>query len=156
MKTMRAFKHLSIVVTLTVLIGGMGMQDAHAASNKNSFVGSWTVVGSPNPPGSPMFINLGSIHRDGTVVNSDPVFGGGHGVWKRVGPRSFEVKFLTLVPPNNPFFPPNALITVTGVVTLEDGGQLASGNFDTTFEDALGNLLLTMDGTVTFTRIQFD
>ncbi len=156
MKTKLLLKSITIAAALTILIGGMSPQDAHADHRRNSFVGSWTVVGSPNPPGSPMFINLGSIHRDGTVVNSDPVFGGGHGVWKRIGGRSFEVKFLTLVPPNNPFVPPNALITVTGVVTLERGGNMASGNFETTFEDENGNLLLTTDGTVTFTRIRFD
>ena len=156
MKTRLTLTSLAIIGTLAILIGVMSPQDALADHTRNSFVGSWTVVGSPNPPGSPTFSNLGTIHRDGTIVNSDPAFGGGHGVWKRAGARKYKVKFLTLVPPNDPFFPPNAVITVTGVITLDRGGDTASGPFHTTFEDENGNLLFASEGTVAFTRIKLN
>ena len=156
MKTRHTLASLAITCTLVILMGSMAPQDALAGSSKNSFVGSWTVFGSPSSPGAPTFSNLGTIHRDGTIVNSDPVFGSGHGAWKRVGARQYKVRFLTLVPPNDPFFPPNAVITVTGVITLHRGGNTASGPFQTTFEDEDGNLLFTSEGTVAFTRIRLN
>ncbi len=156
MKTKLLLKSFAIAAALTILIGSTIPQDANAEHRRQSIVGSWTIEGTPNQPGAPSFVNLGSIHRDGTVVNSDPVFGSGNGIWRRVGPRSFEVKFLTLVPPNDPFFPPNTLITVRGEITVNRRGRVATGTFDTTFEDENGNLLLATDGTVTFTRIRFD
>ncbi len=141
------------VFTLAILIvlGAMGPQAAFADHQKRTIVGSWTVSGTPDF-GEP-FENIGTFHRDGTVVNSDPVFGGGHGVWKRIGPRRYQVRFLTLVPPNNPFFAPNVVIEVRGVVRLNRWGEKASAPFVTTFTDPDGNLLLTTTGRIELTRI---
>ena len=148
----KTMKTIAITCALAIL-GAMTPQDALADHKKNSLVGSWVVVGTPNT-GAPPFTNLGTIHKDGTIVNSDPDFGGGHGVWKRVGDRKYAVRFLTLVPGTSPFFPPYSLITVKGVITVGKGGDTASGPFFTTFEDPNGNLLFTSEGTVDFTRIK--
>lgn len=141
---------------LIILLSATISQDVVADQNGRSFVGSWIVEVFPNPPGPPPFTNLGTINRDGTVSNSDPAFGGGHGVWKRIKRGKNEIKFLTLVPPGDPFFPANAIITVTGFVTVNRSGDEASGPFNTEFTDTDGNLLFSFDGEVRFTRIKID
>ena len=89
-----------------VLFGVLNPQNAIA--NPNSIVGSWIVdvtpVGEDVPP---PFQNLGTFTQDGGNINSDPSFGGGHGLWKRVSHRKFAVIFKTIVPAgfeNNPPF----------------------------------------------------
>ncbi len=151
MNTRTSCKTAVFALVAAIFIGAMAPQQAFADHQKRTIVGSWMVSGTPDF-GDP-FENIGSFHRDGTVVNSDPVFGGGHGVWERVGPRRYEVRFLTLVPPNNPFFAPNVVIEVRGVVRLHRGGKTASAPFVTTFTDPNGNLLLTTTGRIELTRI---
>ena len=141
----------AVFALATVILLGTMAPRAAFADHQRTIVGSWMVSGTPDV-GAP-FVNIGTFHRDGTVVNSDPVFGGGHGVWKRVGPRKYEVRFLSLVPPNNPFFAPNVVIEVRGVVRLNRRGKKASAPFVTTFTDPNGNLLMTSTGRIELTRI---
>lgn len=153
MKTQAFLSKTTLAALFAVFLCTATMQNAVADRGKRTFVGSWIVDVSPNLPGPLPFKNLATIGREGTIVNSDPDFGGGHGVWARTGRRHFATKFLTLIPPDDPSFPPNTTITVVGNVTLDHGGNTAGGPFVTEFSDADGNVFFAFDGEVEFTRI---
>ena len=69
---------LILTGVLSVLFGALHPQNAIA--DDTSIVGSWWVQVFPNPPGPPPFKNLATATKDGGNMNSDPTFGGGHGV----------------------------------------------------------------------------
>jgi len=144
-----------LFLTGVVLYGALNPQ--HAIANDNSIVGSWIVHILPNPPGPPGPIrNLATFTKDGGTINSDPSFGGGHGVWEMVGSRTFAVKFLTLVPPGfDPPFPPESTITVTAdALILDREGDELTGPFLVVITHPLtGQQLFSYDGTVILTRI---
>jgi hypothetical protein len=147
---MRArFTMAVVVLTLIVLLGAV-TPDYSSAGHKD-LVGAWIVDVMPDPPGPPPFRNIGAFSSDGVSVNTDPEFGGGHGIWKRIGPREFAGKFLTLVPAGHPFG--DGTITVTASVTLDKDGDTATGPFTTVFDAA--NFQATVTGTVVLTRIKF-
>ncbi len=132
-------------------------QDAFADDGWRSFAGSWFVEITPDPGGPPPFTNLATVNWSGTIVTSDPDLGAGHGAWKRTGKRDFEIKFLTLVPANNPLgFPANSTVTVTAFLTVGDSGDEATGTFIAEFSDSAGNVLFVIQGDVSFTRIEVD
>jgi hypothetical protein len=122
-------------------------------AGQKSLIGAWIIDVTPNPPGPPPFRNIGSFGPDGLNINYDPEFGAGHGLWRKTGPREFEVKFLTLIAPGHPFFG-EGTITVTGTVTVDRDGDTATGPFTTIFNTTSNPMTVT--GTVTLTRIEFD
>jgi len=135
-----------------ISLGAISANDANADGQQGrTLVGSWIVTITSDA--FPTFLNLGTITRDGSIINSDPVFGSGHGVWKRVGRGRFAVKFLGLVPPDNPDFPPGTSLTVSGVVTVSNDGASASGPFETVFENPAIGEVFRFGGTVDFDRI---
>ncbi|MDH3747377.1 MAG: hypothetical protein OER97_04155 [Gammaproteobacteria bacterium] len=119
-----------------------------------TLVGSWVITISSDA--FPEFTNLGTITRDGAVINSDPVFGSGHGAWKRVSGGRFAIKFLGLVPPDNPDFPPGTELTVSGTITVSNDGATASGPFETVFVNPAIGEVFRFSGTVDFDRITVD
>jgi hypothetical protein len=156
---MSATKPLAILIVtaaLTMLFGTLHPQQALA--DDTSIVGSWVVQVFPNPPGPPPFKNLSTLTKDGGNINYDPTFGGGHGVWEKVGNRTYAVKFLTLVPPGfDPPFPPETTITVSGPLTLNKQGDELTGPFQTVFtHPTTGEEIASFTGTVVLTRITID
>ena len=154
MKTKKTIAVLMLTGVLTSLCGVLQPQNALAA--EKSIVGSWIVQVFPNPPGPPPFKNLVTCTKDGGNINSDPMFGGGHGVWEKVGHRKFAAKFLTLVPPGfDPPFPLETTITVSAEsLTLNKEGDEITGPFQTVLtHPTTGEELASFDGTVILTRI---
>jgi hypothetical protein len=132
-------------------------RDRDHGRGADSIVGSWIVQGFPNPPGPPPFKNLGTFTEDGGNINSDPSSGGGHGLWKKVAPRTFAIKFLTIVPPGfeSIGYPPETIITVTSdALILNPQGDELRGAFNTVFTPPTGQPS-SFDGTVVLTRIKF-
>lgn len=147
------------VLTLAIIIAfnATSPQVANANNGWRTLVGSWFVEVTPGPGGPPPFANLATLNWPGTIITSDPVFGAGHGVWKRVGPGEFDIKFVTLIPANNPAgLPPNSILTVTATMTVDDSGDEASGISTGVFTDSAGNVLAVSAGPTTFTRIELD
>ncbi|MEL7187308.1 MAG: hypothetical protein AAFN50_12890 [Pseudomonadota bacterium] len=141
------------VVLLTLAIATPEL--AEASPGQKGIVGAWVIEGQPDG-GGPGFINIGAIHRDGTMSNADPLFGAGHGVWKRSGRRSFAVRFVTIVSPFNAILP-NTIITVNGNLYLDKSRKLVTGDFETTFTDLDGNPVMPVStGTIKLTRITTD
>jgi hypothetical protein len=133
-------------------------RDSDHGPGTDSIVGSWIVEVSPNPPGSGSFKNLGTFTEDGGNINSDPTFGGGHGLWKKVAPRMFAIKFLTIVPPGfeSSGLPPETILTVSSeALKLNLQGDRMEGSFKTVFTPPNGQTQFLGDGTVRLTRITF-
>jgi hypothetical protein len=147
MKTRLAVVVIGLVV---VLLGALTPVDSIAA--EKSLVGSWIIDVMPDPPDLPPGRNIGTFTSDGTMINTDPEFGTGYGIWKKTGRREFAVKFLTLVPVGHPAG--EGAITVTSPVTVDKDGDTATGPFTTVVDAA--NLQATVTGTVVLTRIKFN
>lgn len=146
-KLMKCTMTSLMLLTLAVAIP----ETAEARPAHQGIVGAWIVDGQP--AGAPAFRNIGTMHRDGTTANADPLFGPGHGVWQRIGMRRYAVRFVTIVSPFNPVLP-NTIITVNGELTLDKSRNTATGSFETTFTDLNGNPVMPPStGTVNFTRI---
>ena len=141
-----------LILTGAALFGVLNPQSAIA--DANSIVGSWEVEVFPNPPGTPSFKNLVMSTPEGGNINSDPRFGTGIGVWRRVGGRTFSTKFLTLVPPGDPEFAANSTVAVSATLTLAHKGDEMNGPFETIITDPQGNIIASFDGTVKLTRIK--
>ena len=156
---------LALLVTLAIsaplLLAGDENHDRNNDREHGRFVdpivGSWIVEVSPNPPGPSPFKNLGTFTEDGCNINSDPSFGGGHGLWKKVGPRTYAIKFLTIVPPGfDPPFPPEAILTVSSeALILNLQGDEMKGSFKSLFTPPNGQTQFLFDGTVKLNRITF-
>lgn len=136
-----------IALASIVLLGAL--EPAGATAQEKGFVGSWIVDIVPDQPGPPPVKNLATFTRDGLVINTDPEFGGGHGIWKKVG-REISVKILTLVPAGHPFG--EGTITATATGPLDKGGNPAPARFTTVFDTT--NFQATVTGTVVLTRIK--
>ncbi len=157
MKTRNPFAKVVFTAAIIIFFSATSLQDAFAHDGRRSLVGSWFVVISPDPGGPPPFTNLATLNTDRTIVTSDPTLGGGHGAWKRTGKRDFEIKFLVLVPPDNPLgLPPNTTLTVTAFLTVGDSGDEANGTNIGEFSDSAGNVIAVVAGDVSFTRIEVD
>lgn len=157
MKTKNPFGKVLFTALIIIFLSAMSPQDAFAGHGWRTLVGSWRVEITPDQPGPPPFMNLATLNWPGTIVTSDPDLGTGHGAWKRTGRRDFEIKFVVLVPPDNPLdFPPNSTLTVTAFLTVGDSGDEATGTNTGVFVDSDGEPLEmgVITGGVRFTRIK--
>jgi hypothetical protein len=148
---MKTIRLATVVIGLVVvLLGALTPVDSIAA--EKSLVGSWIIEVMPDQPDVPPGRNIGTITSDRTMIITDPEFGTGHGIWKKMGPREFAVRFLALVPVGHPVG--EGTITVTSSVTVDKDGDKATGPFTTVLDAA--NVQATVTGTVVLTRIKFD
>ncbi len=157
MKTKNPFAKVLFTTVIVIFLSAMSPQDAFANHGWRTLVGSWVVDVTPN--GLPPFTNIATINWPATIINWDPVFGAGHGTWKRTGRRAFESKFLHLVTPEaaaNLPVPGVTSLTVRGFLTVRGNGDKADGAFITDFLDSNGEPLFSFDGVVEFTRIKVD
>jgi hypothetical protein len=145
------FAHTGFVF---ILIAVAAIPDAAANYQPGkTLVGSWEVL-ITNEQGLPPAVDVTMVNRDGTMSNSDGIFGTGHGVWKHAGASQFAFKFKTPILALNILnFPPGSMLTVTGTLTVDKDGATASGPYTAVILDSAGNSLLGFDGSVFFTRI---
>ena len=154
MNTTSTLTKCTITSLILVMFALATPEAAEARPAHQGIVGAWIVDGQPD--GAPPFRNIGTLHRDGTTTNADPVFGPGHGVWERIGVRRYAVRFVTIVSPFNPVLP-DTIIIVNGELTLDASRNTATGSFETVFTDQNGNPVMPVStGTVKFTRIAID
>jgi hypothetical protein len=103
--------------TVRVMAAAFAVSSVTHAQDQQSIVGSWQTTISP-VPGGPQFTpfpGLITINADGTVVESDGAniaaplappnpfcnctvvaIDQGHGVWKKIGDRKYQIKFLQI------------------------------------------------------------
>ncbi len=130
-----------------------------------TLVGSWEVF-ITNEQGLPPNLDMATVNRDGTLTNSDSVFGTGHGAWKRTGNGRFAMKFRTPIlatASGSPFFfpfPPGSVLTVSAEVMVAEDGMGAFGPYQAVVHapDGLGGQIPVFDfnGNVAFSRITVD
>lgn len=152
-----------LVFCLLVLAG---LQSALADDTfGRTLVGSWEVF-ITNEQGLPPNLDVATVNRDGTLTNSDSVFGTGHGAWKRTGKGQFAMKFRTPIlatasgPPFFFPFPPGSVLTVSATVMVAKDGMAAFGPYQAVVHapDGLGGQIPVFDfnGNVAFSRITVD
>jgi len=141
-----------ILAALLAMLAGVNVAMADDSHGK-TLVGSWVVVVTSNLSPFPA-VDLTTVNRDGTMINTDAQFGTGHGVWKRLGDSRFAIKFMTPIMFTNPFeLPPGSMLTVEGTLTVDEGGMTASGSYHAVVVDAFGGLLFPFEGAIAFQRI---
>jgi hypothetical protein len=147
-------KRLTFCLSIIVLFAALTSAANAVADDQTgkTLVGSWVVTINSEFGEQ---TDITTVNRDGTMTNSDALFGTGHGVWKRTGASAFAFKFMTpmLVTAG---FPPGAMLTVTGTVTVNDGGMDASGPFEAVVTVPPGFPIFSFSGTVDFARIVID
>ncbi len=150
----KVIRAVLLVGLITALTGAAWADDGGPVEQKSAttFVGSWVVSGVADGDVVPPFTNVSTVNRDGSLINSDPDFGTGVGVWRRIGPNLFVGKFITMIP-DDAGFPPGASLTVESIVTVADGSGTASGPYLTVIEHPNIGELLSFTGTVSFDRI---
>ena len=146
-----------------------GMATSGAESHAAQIEGAWMGTLTPTNPPFSAFTNLITFIPKGGVIEShrlyvpETFFGpvlatAGHGEWKRIGPREFQVNFLSLLQgaPDNA----NAKGVELGTdnlslrVKLNSEGTELNGSFQDDVKDLDGNLIFTTIGTYKATRIR--
>ena len=156
----RLLSILTLAGILIVSVGAVGSHDAHAdGSRGKSIVGSWIVAVTPDPDVvgvPPPFTDMITLIGDGTLINSDPVFRTGHGVWERVRHGKFSIKFIHLIY-DDPDLLSGTSLTITAEIKVSKSGDTASGPFEAVFEHPdFGGEFFRFPGTAAFERITID
>jgi hypothetical protein len=150
------------------LLALAGLQTAHADDAfGRTLVGSWEVF-ITNEQGLPPNLDMTTVNRDGTLTNSDSIFGTGHGAWKRAGSGQFTMKFRTPIlatasgPPFSFPFPQGSILTISATVTVAEDGMSAFGPYQAVVDapdpDGMGGYfpVFGFNGDVAFSRITVD
>ena len=142
-----------------------GFQPALADEPGRTLVGSWEVF-ITNNQGLPPALDLATVNRDGTMTNSDSLFGTGHGAWKHAANGHFKMKFRTPIlatasgPPFFFPFPPGSVLTVTATAMLAKDGMTAFGPYEAVVHapDGTGGVVQVFgfNGDIALSRITVD
>ena len=172
----RRLAALPVPLIFIVALAGFQAAFADRAPGK-TLVGAWEVLIDSNEPpagpgeapgdpdGVPDAFDITVINRDGTVSNSDPALGTGHGIWRRLGASQFELKFKTPVPLVNALqqLPGTTLTVTTKDLTVHADGMTATGTFFVDVEPnfipgdpVFGGQVPDFGGNITFVRMTFD
>jgi hypothetical protein len=152
---------LALAVSTSVLLADDGDRD-HGRF-VDPIVGSWivhvtvdTYTPTPSFPLPFQFDALQSFWQNGITITSDPTTGTAYGVWKRSGlPRTYDFKFLWIVPPALGLPPGTIRTGLPGPIVLNPQGTQMTGpwhGFDT---DPNGMVIAQFSGTVVIDRITF-
>jgi hypothetical protein len=160
------FRQLRLVTTsILAMLLLAAVQPALADEPGRTLVGSWEVF-ITNNAGLPPALDLSTVNRDGTMTNSDSLFGTGHGVWKHAGKGKFNMKFRTPIlatasgPPFFFPFPPGSILTVTATATVAEDGMTAFGPYQAAVHapDGSGEVVQVFgfDGNIALSRVTID
>lgn len=160
---------VSIVLWGFLVLVVWGMATSRAESHAAQIEGAWMGTLTPTDPPFSAFTNLITFIPRGGVVEShrlyvpDTFFGpvlatAGHGEWKRVSLREFQINFVSLLQgaPDNA----NAKGLELGTdnlslrVKLNREGTELNGSFQDDVKDLDGNLIFTTIGTYEARRIR--
>ena len=151
-------------VAATVAAGALAAVTAEAdPGNDQGIVGSWFgTVTAVNPPLG-QFNSLISFNQDGVVIESrrylvattpiGPLLETtAHGAWKKTGGRRFEAFFRFLLQ-NADTGEPVGTDNVRLFLTVDRAGTTLTGTFQSQVKDTADNVLITVTGDYTATRI---
>jgi hypothetical protein len=158
---------LAMWVFLALL--ALGMATSLAESDSKQIEGSWmgtlTPTNLPFPPFTDLitFIPKGGLVESHRLYVPEASFGptlatAGHGEWKKVGDREFQINFVSLLQgaPDNANAQGGELGTdnLSLRVELNGEGTELSGIFEDVVKDRDGNVVFTAIGTYKATRIR--
>ncbi len=152
-----------IAVFWICLLGGFAPRQASADQqfkNGQDLTGTWRITatipaGVPVCPGAApcTYLAVSTVSSDGNVVQSAniPNTSVGHGVWKRVGQRTYTMValYFRFDADGNPLGTSETTIDAR----LDASGRNAVGSFSAVVRDLAGVQLLGYDGTVTAIRM---
>jgi hypothetical protein len=138
-----------------------GQQGNQGQGDQGQFVdpivGSWLVHATiDNPPPLFTFIDISAFLENGIIINSDLTVGTAYGVWKRSGPpRTYNAKFLFVVPPGLGYPPGTIQTGLPGPLVLNPQGTQMTGPFHGFDTGPDGTLIDQFSGTAVLDRISF-
>ena len=141
-------------------------QGVNPATADSGFVGTWRVIVT-NPDGS-AFPVLSSYLADGTALHAGPVSqpaapgspsavvlqSTGLGVWEVTGAETSSVTFEVLTGDERGNF--LGRLTISGVQTLDPGGDSFTGRYVVAVTDPAGNVVATVPTTATGERMRVE
>jgi hypothetical protein len=162
---------LAMGVFLAVWAWGMATSLAESDSKKIEIEGAWMGTLTPTNQPFPPFTNLITFIPKGGVVEShrlyvpQTIFGvpllatAGHGAWKKVGAREFQINFVSLLqgapdPENANQGMELGIDNFSLSAKLNREGTELSGSFQNDVRDLDGTVVLTIIGTYNATRIR--
>ena len=153
-------RFLPLGLVLAILATPLTTYPAKADSGEdgNSLTGSWRINLHFTTPVVADALALGLFTKEGTFIGSlqgDSAGPGadetpGYGAWTKAGARDFRLRFQTVQA--NADSSLRGVLTVTMQLTLDATNQF-SGTFQAQSVDPKGNVVFTVGGTLTATRI---
>jgi hypothetical protein len=150
------------VFSVCMLVGLASARVTAADQFKNGqdLTGTWRITatipaGVPVCPGTTpcSYLAVATVSSDGNVVQSAniPNTSVGHGVWKRVGQRTYQMValYFRFDKDGNPL----GTSETTIAAEIDATGRQVGGTFSAVVKDLAGVQLLGYDGTVTATRM---
>ena len=138
------------VLACVIVISALFLQSDVQAWNRDprSLAGAWEVEVSPD--GGVPLVNFSANTKDGLIINTNELGFASVGEWKSLGDRRFAVKFTGFQDIGE-----GSVIryVVQATVDLGYDKQSYAGPSVTDVYDAEGNLLFSMNGTVSGTRM---
>ena len=159
------FRRIHSLPALLVFVFALAGGEAAVAGPApgNTLVGVWEVSIYPfaslcefpsGELGDPAAVDITVVNRDGTMSNSDSLFGTGHGLWRRVANMEHELKLKVPVAARPLLgIPEGIMLTLDTDLTLRAGGTEACGLFAGTFVPAHPLFGDFFAGTVVFKRV---
>ncbi len=139
-----------IVLACVIVVSALFLQSDVQALNRNhrGLDGAWEVEVSPD--GGVPFVNFSAKTKDGLIINTNELGFTSVGEWQLLGKRRFAVMFTGFQDIGE-----GGVIryVVRATVDLGYDKQSYAGPFVTDVYDAEGNLLFSMTGTVSGTRM---
>ena len=154
-------RFLRLGLALAILATPLTTYPAKADSGEdaNSLTGSWRINLHFTTPVVADLLALGAFTKEGTFIGSlqgDSAGPGadetpGYGAWTKAGARDFALRFQTVQA--NADSSLRGVLTVTMQLTLDAKSNQFSGTFQAQSVDPKGNVVFTVGGTLTATRI---
>ena len=154
-------RFLPLGLVLAILATPLTTYPAKADSGEdgNSLTGSWRINLHFTTPVVADALALGLFTKEGTFIGSlqgDSAGPGadetpGYGAWTKAGARDFALRFQTVQA--NADSSLRGVLTVTMQLTLDAKSNQFSGTFQAQSVDPKGNVVFTVGGTLTATRI---
>lgn len=141
----------SAILTCAVLLLVCALAPAASAAPKRSIIGSWLSGDTADQPGV-----LWTFNRGGTLTSSanTTAFSGGHGVWERVAPRTFDAVNVGFI------FGADGLaeLIIENQVTFEVSrdGETFTAAFESTVKTLDGATVQVVTGTAEGRRLSLD
>jgi hypothetical protein len=160
---------VSLAMGVFLALWALGIATSLAESDSKQIEGSWMGTLTPTDPPFPPFTNLITFIPKGGVVESHRLYvpeaflgptlaTAGHGEWKKVGHREFQMNFMSLLQGASDNETAKGVELGTDSISLRvelnrEGTEL-NGTFQDVVKDLNGNVIFTAIGTYHATRIR--